>query len=588
MAKKLPNRTVVIIGGGLTAALVSRQLTAKGVDVLVLERGADHRDAAEAKIPSQRDELRWGVQNSLAQNWAVETYTLRHSANDVSLPIRRLESFLPGEGMGGAANHWNGQTWRWAEYDPILRTRLEGRYGKKAIPADLSIQDWGVTYAEMEPYHDLFERLFGIAGKAGNINGEIQPGGNPFEAPRRREYPQPPIEITEAGRIFTAAAESLGHKPFPLPAANSPHAYTNPDGMKLAPCQYCGHCERFICEANAKASPQVLLYPMLLARKGFEIRLHAHVLGINYDREAKRVTGVRYLDLQTAEEYEQPADVVVLGAFTMSNTKLLLQDRIGMPYDPRTGNGAVGRNFCYQVMSNVPLFFKDRWINPFFATGASQTVVDAFNGDNFDHSGLGFFGGGYIYSNVTNGRPITTRLVPSGTPRWGTKWKQANADWYAHAFNITVHGSNYPHGDNYLDLDPTYRDAYGQPLVRMTYNFKDNDHRMSEYVTNKAHEIAKASGATIVGAPAPRRGDYDPRIYQTTHTTGGTIMGADPGISVVSPRLQHWDAQNLFVVGASVYPHNAGYNPTGPLAALALRLGDDLARYIERPQVLQG
>ena len=80
-----------------------------------------------------------------------------------------------------------------------------------------------------------------------------------------------------------------------------------------------------------------------------------------------------------------------------------------------------------------------------------------------------------------------------------------------------------------------------------------------------------------------REGPFDSRQYQTTHVTGGTIMGADPASSVVSPRLQHWDAENLFVVGASVYPHNSGYNPTGPLAALALRLGDDVARYVARP-----
>ena len=186
--------------------------------------------------------------------------------------------------------------------------------------------------------------------------------------------------------------------------------------MKLAPCQYCGHCERFICEANAKASPQLLLYPMLLQRKGFEIRLRAHVLGLLYDPQAKRVNGVRFLDLQTAQEYEQPADIVVLAAFTMTNTRLLLQGRIGEPYDPATGKGVVGRNFCYQVMSSVPVFFKDRWINPFMATGSSQMVIDEFNGDNFDHTGLGFFGGGYIYSNVTNGRPINSRACSPPRP----------------------------------------------------------------------------------------------------------------------------------------------------------------------------
>jgi len=586
MATTMKKRTVVICGGGLTAGLIARQLTAKNVDVLVLERGYDHTRAAEAKLPNQRDELRWATHAGLAQDWAVQTYTLRHGRNETALPVRRMEAFLPGEGMGGAANHWNGQTWRWAEYDPTLRTRLEGRYGRKAIPADMPIQDWGVTYGEMESYHDLFERLFGIAGKAGNLRGQIQAGGNPFEGPRQNEYPQPPLETTEAGVIFTRAAENLGYKPFPMAAANSPNAYTNPDGMKLGQCQYCGHCERFICEASAKGSPEVLLFPMLLKRPSFELRLRCHVLEVEYDRQAKRVRGVRYVDLMTGEEYEQPADIVVLASFTMSNTKYLLMSGIGQPYDPTNGSGVVGKNFCHQMMSGVNVFFKDRWINPFLASGASQTCVDEFNEDNFDHTGLGFFGGGYIYSNVTNGRPIASRLVPPGTPAWGSSWKQANADWHAHSFAITAHGSWYPHRENYLDLDPTYTDAYGQPLVRMTMDIRDNERRMSEYCTQRAEEIAKGTGATIVASGTPRRGPYDSRVYQTTHVTGGTIMGADPGTSVVSPHSQHWDAQNLFVVGASVYPFNAGYNPTGPLGALALRLGDDMVRYIDRPQIL--
>src|SRR5450830_783517 len=210
MIKKLEKRTVVIVGGGLTAGLVSRQLTAQGIDVLVLERGGDHSNGAEAKLPSQRDELRWDVRQGLVQKWNVQTYTLRHSRSDTSLPVRWMEAFLPGEGMGGAANHWNGHTWRWAEYDPTLRTHYTNRYGAKAIPANMPLQDWGVTYKEMEPYHDLFEKLFGISGKAGNINGKKQAGGNPFEAPRRGEYPQKPLEITDAGSQFLRRLHQSG------------------------------------------------------------------------------------------------------------------------------------------------------------------------------------------------------------------------------------------------------------------------------------------------------------------------------------------------------------------------------------------
>jgi gluconate 2-dehydrogenase alpha chain len=586
MAKKLAKHTVVIVGGGLTAGLVARQLTAKGIDTVVLERGFDHTDGAEARIPTQRDELRWDTRQGLIQDWSVQTYTLRHSMSDASLPVRWMEAFLPGEGMGGAANHWNGHLWRWAEYDPQLRTRFTSRYGKNAVPADMPIQDWGVTYAEMEPYHDLFEKLFGIAGKAGNINGKIQPGGNPFEAPRRGEYPQLPLEITEAGLIYKAAVEKMGYKPFPTPAGNSSGAYTNPDGQTLGQCQYCGHCERFICEAHAKASPEALLYPMLKQRKGFELRLGAYVTGIDYDHKGKRVLGVRYVDRLTGVEYEQPADVVVLAAFTMTNARLLLQDRIGKAYDPKTDTGVLGKNFCYQTNSSVNVFFKDRWINPFLAAGSTGTVIDDWNNDNFDHAGLGFLGGGGISANVFNGRPISSRRVPPGTPAWGTKWKQANADWYAHSFALSIQGSCYPNRQNYLDLDPTYTDNYGQPLLRMTFDWRNNELKMSEYVTVKMAEIAKNMDATIIGPAVPRKAPFDTRVYQSTHVTGGTIMGADPKTSVVSPHLQHWDAQNLFVVGASVYPHNSGFNPTGPLSALALRLGDDLVTYTQKPAML--
>jgi gluconate 2-dehydrogenase alpha chain len=586
MIKKLESRDVVIVGGGLTAGLVARQLTAKGIGVVVLERGGDHTEGAEAKLPTQRDELRWDTHQGLVQDWSVQTYSLRHTSKEAALPIRWMEAFLPGEGMGGAANHWNGHTWRWAEYDMTLRSRYEQRYGKKAIPADVPLQDWGTTYAEMEPYHDLFEKLFGLAGKAGNIKGQIQPGGNPFEAPRRDDYPQKPLEPTEAGLVFRATAEKLGYHPFPTPAANSSAPYTNPDGQKLGQCQYCGHCERFICEAKAKASPEVLLYPMLKQRKGFEIRLRSHVLSLAYDAKAKRVTGVRYVDLMTGQEYEQPADVVVLGAFTMTNAKLLLMGRIGKPYDPATRTGVVGKNFCYQANSGVSLFMKDRWFNPFLATGSTQTTMDDFNNDNFDHSGLGFLGGGGIGAGMFHGRPISARRVPPGTPQWGTAWKRANAQWYAHSMALGIQGSCYPHRDNYLSLDPTYTDAYGQPLVRMTFDWRENELKMSEYVTRKMEEIAKAAGADIVGPAVPRKAPFDTRQYQSTHITGGTIMGTDPKTSVVSPHLQHWDAHNLFVVGASVYPHNSGYNPTGPLGALALRLGDDLVKYAERPRML--
>src|SRR5258708_14283783 len=124
MAKRLEKRTIVIVGGGLTAGLISRQLTAHGIDVLVLERGGEHAGGAEAKLPTQRDELRWDTHQGLVQDWSVEAYSLRHSLNDESMPVRWMEAFLPGDGRGGADNPAKGPPFRWSEYDAHLRTRV--------------------------------------------------------------------------------------------------------------------------------------------------------------------------------------------------------------------------------------------------------------------------------------------------------------------------------------------------------------------------------------------------------------------------------------------------------------------------------
>jgi gluconate 2-dehydrogenase alpha chain len=582
--KILPEHPCVVVGGGLAGGLVARQLARRGLPVLVLERGGERHQGGESRLPSQRDELRWAVRGGLMQDAAVETYTLRRSRNEPSRPLRRLQVFLPGTGVGGAATHWNGQSFRWNDYNFALRTRLEQRYGRGAISDDMPLQDWGVAHDELEPSYDLFEKLFGVAGKAGNLRGVIQPGGNPFEAARQNEFPQPPLEITEAGALFKQTVErEFGYRPFPSPAANSPAPYVNPDGMRLGACQYCGHCDRFACEANAKGTPDVLLFPWLSRQPGFELRTHCHVLGLDFDRSAGRIRAVRYLDLQTGEEVLQPCQTAVLAGFTLTNARLLLAGGIGRPYDPASGTGVVGKNFCYQASAGIPLFFRDRWLNPFLGAGASVTVMDEFNDDNFDHAGLGFHGGGFVAAGTSSGRPIMSRRLPPGTPRWGTAWKQANADWYAHHMAVGVQGSCYPHRENFLDLDPDYADAFGQPLVRMNFDFRGNEQRMMDFMAAKALRIAQAMGATVVGGVSRPGAAFETRFYNGTHVTGGTIMGPDPATSVVSPRLQHWDAENLFVVGASVFAHNSGHSPTVLVGALALRLGDDLARYFARP-----
>jgi gluconate 2-dehydrogenase alpha chain len=565
MAKKLPPKDVVLVGFGWTASILAKELTDVGLQVLALERGAFRDTIPDFAPTTVQDELRYAVRNGLFEEPHRETLTFRNDASQLALPMRQLGSFRPAAGAGGAGVHWNGQNWRFLPADFLARSHNEQRYGKKFIPEDMTIQDWGVTYEELEPHYDAFERLCGISGKAGNLDGKIQEGGNPFEGPRRRDYPLPPLKRSYSTVLFDKAAKEAGFHPFPAPAANTSEPYKNLYGVQMGQCTFCGFCEWFGCGNYSKSSPQACVFPAILHRDNFELRTQCNVTRVLRDSSGKRATGVTYVDI-SGEAYEQPADLVILCAFAQHNVHLLLLSAIGKPYDPQRNEGVVGRNYAYQITSSVDVFL-DEVLNPFMGAGALGQVVDDFNGDNFDHGPHGFVGGGYIALWNTGGRPILQHHLPDKTPKWGSGFKKALAENYLKSASIATHGAVMSYRGNYIDLDPTYRDVYGNPLIRLTFDFHDNEHNMSKFVTAKAAEIAKAMKPRSMHVKN-REGHYSIVPYQTTHNTGGAIMGTDPRTSVVNRYLQSWDVPNLFVMGACAFPQNPGYNPTGTVGAL--------------------
>jgi len=580
MARKLPPVDVVLVGFGWTAAILGQELTDAGLQVLALERGG-WRDTPTDFAPTFiQDELRYYWRHELFQETARETLTFRNRSDQTALPMRQLGSFLPASGVGGAGIHWNGQTWRFLPSDFVARSHNEQRYGK--LPQDMTVQDWGVTYDELEPFYDKFEYLCGISGKAGNLKGQVQTGGNPFEGARAREYPNPPMDMTYAPTLFADAAKELGYKPFPCPSANMSRAYTNPLGVQLGQCTYCGFCEKYACGNYSKSSPQTTILPVLMRKDNFTLRTESDVLKVLLDSSGRKATGVLYVDAH-GEEFEQPAELVILCAFAFNNAHLMLVSGIGQPYDAKSGAGVIGRNYAYQIVSSVNVFFDDKLTNTFIGAGSLGMGIDEFNGDNFDHGGLGFIGGGYIACWTTNGRPIETHPTPDGTPRWGSKWKKAVADNYLKQTSVSTHGAVMSFRGNYLDLDPVYRNVYGQPLLRLTFDFAENERRMSDFLTAKAAQIAKAMKPREIKVNG-RKGPYSIVPYQTTHNTGGAIMGTDPKTSAVNRYLQSWDVPNLFVMGATVFPQNPGYNPTGTVGALTYWAADAIRnQYLKNP-----
>jgi len=571
MAKKLPPRDAVIVGLGWTGSILAHELCDAGLSVTAIERGPWRDPTAEFTPAMAQDELRFRIRHDLFLRPSQTSLTFRNNVDQTALPVRTWGAFMLGNGAGGGGLHWNAETWRFLPSDFVLKSHLTQRYGASFLPADMTIQDWGVTFDDLELHYDKFEYLCGTSGTAGNIRGQIQEGGNPFEGPRSRPYPTPAQKQPFSHTLFGQAARELGYKPFPQPSGNLSQAYTNPLGVKLGPCTYCGFCEWFACVNYSKASPQTTILPVLVRKQDFEARTNCEVTRINLDRGGKRATGVTFVD-SSGEEWEQPADLVLLCAFQLFNVQLLLLSGIGQAYDPRSGQGQIGRNYTHQTTSTAIGFFdKAKYnFNPFISSGSIGMCIDEFNGDNFDHGPLGFVGGGYLGQVQTNGRPIESTLVPPGTPAWGSAWKRAVRDNYLSTVysGAGVHASWYAYRNNYLDLDPTYKDRFGRPLLRMTMDLHENELKMNAYLTDKYAEIVERMGAKQV-VKRPRTGPYDITAYQTSHLCGGAIMGANPGNSALNIYLQSWDVPNLFVQGASGFPQNAGYNPTGTVAALA-------------------
>lgn len=568
----LPEVDVVTIGVGWVGGILAAELTKAGMTVVGLERGQP-RGTLDFQV---KDDLQYAVRNSLMQDVSVESWTLRHRLQETALPLRYMGSFKPGTGTGGAGVHWAGQSWRFLPRDFTIRSSTEQRYGAGAIPSDVTIQDWGITYDQMEPYYDRWEAMSGTGGKAGNIKGTKIEGGNMFEGPRSREYPTRPNKVPKAAAMFRDAAKKLGYHPFPQPAAILSEAYTNPDGVTRASCNYDGFCTFFGCETGAKADPNVTVIPVAMKTGKFELRTSANVFQIKHD--GQRAQSVLYYDSR-GNVQEQPAGIIILSAFALNNVRLLMLSGMGTIYDPTTGQGLLGKNYAYQSGGGATGFFKNTRFRRWMGSGSSSFCMDEFNGDNFDHTGLGFIGGGVMSCGSSGAFPTSSLPVPPNTPTWGPKWKQAIRQWYDSVASVGMQGEVIAYNWRSLDLDPTYKDAWGNPLLRITFDWADNERKMASYIAPKAAAIVKEMGADIVvpnGTLAPH---YDTVPYQSTHNTGGAIMGSDPGNSVVNNYCQMWQFDNVFSIGAQCFPQNAGKNPTGTVGALAYRAADGIINH---------
>lgn len=574
---------VVVVGLGWTGSIMSMELAQAGLKVRALERGGERRNDDFA-YPKPADELANANRHKLMQSPRQAGFTVRHNAQETALPMRVLGSFRLGDGVGGAGLHWTAQLIRPRPTDLKLKTFIDENYKPGSLQEDLQIQDYPVTWDELEPHFDMFDKVCGLSGDTGNLKGEILPDGDPFEGARSSPFPLPRLEDTLQSAMFRKAAKEMGYHPFSNPSAAVSKAYTNPYGQQIAPCNYCGFCSFYACLNYSKASPQTTILDALRRKKNFDYKTHANVIRVDLHPDGKTARGVTYIDGKGNEVF-QPAGIVILGSFSLNNVRLMLLSKIGTPYDPATGEGVVGRNYAFQLGSGYTLFYDKLDFNPFVTAGPTGVMINDFSPGTYDASSLGFVGGAKIHSSQATGTPIGTAMK-SGSPHWGKGFNKALKDSYGHSMGVKMTISNVSQRGNYLDLDPTYKDPYGLPMLRVTYDIPENDIKLAVYLQEKALGIVKQLKPDSYSGGLLKEGSkfsFSPG-YVSTHNVGGAVMGDDPKTSAVNKYLQSWDVHNVFVPSGSAFPQNFHANPTAMIAALAYFCATAIReKYIHNP-----
>src|SRR5712672_1162945 len=562
---------VVIVGVGASGGILAAELGKAGMKVIGLERGPRLTTA-----DFQLDELRYFQRQELRPDKKRQPVTWRSNAGPRATPIPTQNY---GNQAGGGTVHYGAVSWRLHEDDFRARSQTVERYGASVIPAESSLADWPISYADLEPYYDRAEYELGVSGKAGNLQGRKIDGGNVFEAPRRREYPLPALLADQSGVIFDEAARKLGWHPFPTPRAIISQPYNGRPA-----CSYCGFCQAFGCHMGAKSSILVTKLPEADTTGNFKLLTGTMCYRVNSD-DSGRVTGVAYYGPDGSDNTIE-AELVILTPFIYDNTRLLLLSRTEkFPNGLANSSGQVGKHLMAHMMAKVFAAFDDRFVNVYMGPSAQKHTLDDFNGDNFDHSGLGFIRGSQVSIGPADleAGPIGTAISltpPPGTPRWGAAYRDFLAKYFARYGAIVAQTENLAYADQMIDLDPDLRDQYGLPAPRLTYDWRrPNEIARVEYLMTKMEGIGRAMGATHVwraplgpGAPG-------------AHHEGGTRMGSDPKTSVVNRYGQTWDIPNLFVIGSSTFPSmGSGFNPTLTIQALAYLSADAIVnRYKKNP-----
>jgi choline dehydrogenase-like flavoprotein len=533
----------VVVGTGAAGGVLAKELATAGFDVVVLEQGPWRRPA-----DFRHDELGNFILGKMAGSGEDFPQTFRRTEKEEA---ERRQSIFWAQGVGGSSVHFTANYWRLHPVDFDERARLG------AVPG-AALADWPITYAELEPYYTRVEWEMGVSGAPG-----------PFDPPRSRPYPMPPLPVKSSGVILERGARKLGLHAHPAPMAILSKPY---DGRSA--CMQCGFCMGYGCEFGAKSSTLAAMIPKALASGRCELRTEATAFRVETDA-AGRATGVAYWDAKGTERRQRARAVVLAANGAETPRLLLLSTSPRHPQGLANSSGLVGRHLMFNGYASVWGTFEHP-LNEYKGPQVTRVVHDFYDSD----PKRGFYGGGGIDARMSFG-PMLFALagLPPGTPRWGREYKRNLHELYTRTVEVASHTTSLPVPTNSVSLDPKVKDKFGRPALRVTYTDHPDDVKMTRFLQDRSREILEAAGARKAwGDPFELSGG-------TAHLLGTCRMGNDPRASVVDRYHRAHDVPNLFVCDGSSLVTSGRGQPTMTIQALAFRAAEHIARFARANQI---
>ncbi len=590
MAPQLPqevdlSRTydAVVVGSGAAGGMAAHVLTSQGMQVLLLEAGK--RINVEQELRSMEwpyDNQRRGQLPPGSHGLSFNEYNIRQPPYARASTYKHVYSYVGGwDGgdyvknilvdekdhpytgtkyawvrarvLGGKTNIWGRLALRLSDYD--FKGKTHDGYG----------EDWPISYADIEPYYDKVDLLLGISGHKENLPHLPD---SLFQRPNKLTFGEVKLRnaLKGMGRVVT---------PY--------RAGVTTDGVKnkyRSKCFGRGACGRRPggCDIHAAFdSPTGLIYPAM-DTGNLTLRTQAIAHEVLVDPNTGKARGVSFVDALNRKTYEAKGRVVILAASTLESARLLLLSKSRQhPNGIGNSSGHVGHNFCEHVMGpGASGLVKEQ-------VGKPHTLDDGRPGGfyiprfrNLQDKQNGFIRGYGFEGGAGHS------IFPAGTeaPGFGAGFKKRVRDYSGAFIGMGGFGEVLARYENYVDLDPQQKDAWGIPVLRFHYQFSDNEKKMCEDMSTTAKEMLEVAGIEIIGV--------DKTVLTegwSIHELGTARMGNDPKTSVLNQFQQSHDVKNLFVVDGSSHVSASCQNPTWTIMSLAWRSCEYLADQFKKGEV---